>query len=61
MPRVLNMPVLHRVLYQTTHHIPWLLNMLGFECTYVVNMSTLHIVLCKLYFNDSQYLECLEF
>ena len=41
--------------------IPWVLNMLGLECTQVVNMAMVHRVLCKLYFKDSQYPECLEF
>ena len=35
--------------------------MLGFEYTRVVNMTWLHRVLCKLYFKDSRYFECLEF
>ena len=41
--------------------IPRVLDMLGFEYTRVVNMPKLHMVLCKLYFKDSRYLECFEF
>ena len=61
MPCVLNMSVLHRVLWKTAHHIPRVLNMLGLEYTRVVNLSRLHRVLCKLYFKDLWCLECLEF
>ena len=56
MPRVLNMPVLHRVPLKTAHHIPRVLNTLGLEYMQVMNMSRLHRVLCKLYFKDSRYL-----
>ena len=35
--------------------IPWALSMLRFKYTRVVNMPRLLIVLCKLYFKDSQY------
>ena len=41
--------------------ISWALNMLELEYTRVVNIPRLHTVLCKLYFKDSQYFECLEF
>ena len=41
--------------------IPRVINMLGHENTRVVNMTRLHSVLCKLYFKDSRYFECLEF
>ena len=58
MPQVLNMPVLRRVL---SVHIPRVPNMLGLEYTRFVKMSTLHRVLCKIYFKGSRYLECLEF
>ena len=35
--------------------IPWALNMLGLKCTSIANMPNLHMVLCKVYFKDSQY------
>ena len=38
------MPELHRVLQRTAHHIPRVLNTLGFEYTRVVNLSRLHRV-----------------
>ena len=41
--------------------IPWSLIMPGLEYTRVVTMPRLHMFLCKLYFKDSQYFECLEF
>ena len=37
------------------------LKMLELEYTRVVNMPRLHMVMCKLYFKDSRYSECLEF
>ena len=46
---------------QVSVHIPRVRNMLGLEYTRVVNMSRLHRVLCKMYFKDSRYLECLKF
>ena len=61
MPQVLNMSVLHRVLQKAAHHIPWFLNMLGLEYARFVNLSRLLRVLCKLYFKDLRFLECLEF
>ena len=61
MPRVLNISVLHRILQKTSHHILWVLNMLGLEYARVVNLSRLHRVLCILYFKDLRCLECLEF
>ena len=64
---VLNMPALYRVLYKMVHHtcdralsIPRVISMLGHGYTRVVNMTRLHRVLCKLYFKDSRYFECLE-
>ena len=60
MPGVLNMLVFHKVPQKTAHHIPQGLNMLGLEYTKVVNMSRLKRVLCKVHFEDSRYLECLE-
>ena len=35
--------------------IPWALNMLGLKRTSIANMPNLHMVLCKVYFKDSQY------
>ena len=43
------------------HHIPRVLNILGLEYTTIRAVQGLHRVLCKLYFKDSWYLECLEF
>ena len=57
MPRVQNISVLHRVPSKTANHIPQFLNMLGLE---YMNMSRLRRVLCKLFFKDSPYLECLS-
>ena len=34
--------------------IPWALNVLRLEYTRIVNMPRLHMVLCRLYFKDSQ-------
>ena len=41
--------------------IPPVLSLLGLEDTRAVNILMLHMVLCKLYFKDSWYFECLEF
>ena len=41
--------------------IPRVINRLGHEYARVVNMIRLHRVLCKLYFKDSRYFECLDF
>ena len=41
--------------------IPEALNLPGLEYTRAVNMPRLQMVLCKLYFKDSQYFECLEY
>ena len=40
---------------------PSVLTVIGLEYTRVVSMSRLQGVLCKLYFKDSHYLECVEF
>ena len=37
------------------------LSMLGLEDTKAVNIPMSHMILCKLYFKDSWYFECLEF
>ena len=39
----------------------WALSLPGLECTRVLNMPRLHMVLRKLYVKDSKYFECLEF
>ena len=41
--------------------IPWASNMLGLEYTRVYQGHEYAQALCKLYFKDSQYFECLEF
>ena len=41
--------------------IPRVLNMLVLEDTRAVNIPMLHMGLCKMYFIDSWYFECLEF
>ena len=41
--------------------IPWALNLPGLEYARVVNVPKLHMVLCKLFFKDSQYFEFYEF
>ena len=38
--------------------IPWTLNLSGLEYTRVLSVT---MVLCKLYYKDSQYFKCLEF
>ena len=68
MPRVLNMPVytefcrkLRSYMFDRVLSILRVLDMLGLEYKRVVHMPRLYGVLCKLYFKDSWYLECLEF
>ena len=45
-------PVIH--VWQVSDS-PWALSMLGLKWTSIANMPNLHMVLCKVYFKDSQY------
>ena len=60
MPRGLNMTVTQSSIENGPSY-PSVLTVIGLEYTRVVSMSRLQGVLCKLYFKDSHYLECLEF
>ena len=62
--KVLNMLglrcVIHVLNFDRVLSIHRVLNMLVLEYTRIVNMPSLHRVLCKLYFKDSRYLKCLQ-
>ena len=60
MPRGLNMTVTQSSIENGPSY-PLVFTVIGLEYTRVVSMSRLQDVLCKLYFKDSHYLECVEF